>query len=139
MPAGRDDDALADRFWAVARRLRQSSRDVLAPLDINPSLTRALRVLDRRGPIRLGELSAELGIAARSATEVVDALEARGLVTRQPDPADRRATLVAVTAHGASVMESVRAARRTQSARLFGRLSARDRAELARILDRLDD
>jgi DNA-binding MarR family transcriptional regulator len=42
--------------------------------------------------MRLSELSEHLHIAPRSATEVVDALESRGLVRRRPDPDDRRAT-----------------------------------------------
>ena len=47
--------------------------------------------------MRPSALAEHLHIAARSATEVVDALEARGLVAREPDPDDRRATLVRPT------------------------------------------
>jgi DNA-binding MarR family transcriptional regulator len=87
--------------------------------------------------MRLSELSGRLHIAPRSATEVVDALESRGLVRRSADPHDRRATLVAVTEHGADVMAAIRAARGNDAERLFGRLSPADRADLARILGQL--
>ena len=71
----------------------------------------------------------------RSATEVVDALESRGLVQRRPDPSDRRATLAELTGHGGEVLAAVRAAARgTEAQRVFGQLSSADRAELARIL-----
>jgi DNA-binding MarR family transcriptional regulator len=96
-----------------------------------------MRVLMRHGPMRLSELSAHLHIAARSTTEVVDALQARGLAERRPDPEDRRATQVEVTDHGASVLDAIRAARGTEAERAFDRLSPTDRAHLARILRKL--
>ena len=131
-PAG--DETLAEAFWAVARRLRDTSQETLAPWDITPAQLRALRVLRRHGVMRLSELSDRLRIAPRSATEVVDALEARGLAQRRPDPGDRRATLVEVTADGSGVLDAVRG---TEAELAFGRLSPADRSSLARILRKL--
>lgn len=134
------DESLADSFWSVARQLRETSQETLAPWDITPAHLRALRVLRRSGTMRLSELSDRLHIAPRSATEVVDALEARGLVQRRPDPGDRRATLAELTEHGATVLDDIRAAARgTEAGRVFGRLSPADRAELGRILGQLRD
>jgi len=96
-------------------------------------------MLNHHGAIRLSDLSGRLHIAPRSATEVVDALESRGLVERRPDPGDRRATLVEVTEQGASVLDAIRAVRGTEAERVFGRLSQTDRAHLARILRKLRD
>ena len=129
------DEPLADAFFSVARKLRETSQETLAPWDITPAHLRALRVLKRHGTMRLSELSDYLHIAPRSATEVVDALESRGLVQRRPDPGDRRATLAELTGHGGDVLEAVRAAAwGAEAGRVFGRLSPGDRAELARIL-----
>jgi DNA-binding MarR family transcriptional regulator len=130
---------LSEAFRSVARRLRETSHQALAPWDITPSAFRALRVLGRDGAMRLSELSEHLRIAPRSATEVADTLEARGLAERRPDPADRRATLIGLTEHGASVLDAIRAARGTEAERVFGKLSATDRAHLARILRKLRD
>jgi DNA-binding MarR family transcriptional regulator len=142
-PAGRRDsggeESLSEAFWSVARQLRETSQETLAPWDISPSHFRALRVLKRHGPMRLSELSDHLHIAARSTTEVIDALEARGLVDRRPDPGDRRATLVEVTESGTSILDAIRAARGTEAERAFGRLSPADRAHLARILAALQN
>jgi DNA-binding MarR family transcriptional regulator len=140
--AGRDpgaDEPLSEAFWSVARRLRETSREALVPWDITPSAFRALSVLGRDGAMRLSELSEHLRIAPRSVTEVVDTLESRGLAERRPDPADRRATLAELTEHGASVLDAIRAARGTETERVFGRLSNTDRAHLARILRKLRD
>jgi DNA-binding MarR family transcriptional regulator len=132
------DESLADSFWSVARRLRETSQETLAPFDITPAQLRALRVLRRHGTMRLSELSDHLHIAPRSATEVVDALESRGLVRRRPDPGDRRATLAELTGPGREVLEAIRAASRgTEAGRVFGQLSPEDRAELTRILRQL--
>jgi DNA-binding MarR family transcriptional regulator len=142
MAAGSDsagDESLSEAFWEVARQLRETSQETLAPWDITPAHLRALRTLKRHGTMRLSELSDHLHIAPRSTTEVVDALESRGLVRRQADPSDRRATLVEVTEQGVSLLEAIRAARGTKAGRVFGRLSLADRADLARILGKLRD
>lgn len=133
------DETLSEAFMSVARQLRGTSQATLAPWDITPAQLRALRVLGHHGTQRMSELSDHLHIAARSTTEVVDALESRGLVGRRPDPGDRRATLAELTEQGASILSAVRAARGTEAERIFNRLSAADKAYLARILAKLRD
>jgi DNA-binding MarR family transcriptional regulator len=132
-----DDETLAEAFWAVARQLRHLTHDIVTPLGITPGQARALGVLRRHGGMRLSDLADHLRIAPRSTTEVIDALQERGLVERSPDPADRRATLVAVTSEGDRVGAAVRAARSAEAEGFFGRLSEADRDTLARILGSL--
>jgi DNA-binding MarR family transcriptional regulator len=129
-----DAESLAEAFWGVARTLRTRNKEALEPWDLTPSQFRAAGVVARHGPVRLSVLAEHLRIAPRSATEVVDDLESRGLVARSPDPADRRATLVALTEAGAALFHEIRAARHAQSADLFATLSEEDRAELGRLL-----
>jgi DNA-binding MarR family transcriptional regulator len=94
-------------------------------------------VLTRHGPVRLGTLSEHLRIAPRSVTEVVDALADAGLVERHADPADRRATLVALSPRGAEVAAAIRTARAAEADDFFARLDEADRTALSRILHRL--
>lgn len=136
-PDSGGDESLADAFWSVARKLRETSQETLAPWDITPAQFRALRVLRHHGVMRLSELSDRLHIAPRSTTEVIDALESRDLVRRRPDPDDRRAILVEVTERGTSVLDAVRAVRGTEAERAFELLSPADRAHLTRILREL--
>jgi DNA-binding MarR family transcriptional regulator len=133
------DESLSEALGDVARRLREKSAETLAPWDITPAHLRALRMLNRHGTMRLSTISDRLQIAPRTATEVVDALQARDLVRRRADPGDRRATLVEVTEHGADVLAEIRATRGTEAGRVFARLSPADRAELATILSKLRD
>jgi DNA-binding MarR family transcriptional regulator len=131
------DDNLLDSFWAVARQLRHRSREVLAPWDVSPSQSRALGVLMRHGQLRLGELSERLHIAPRSATEVVDGLQERGWCLREPDPADRRATVVSLTEAGRALAGAIRSAQQDQARGYFAVLDSDERSQLAAILDRL--
>jgi DNA-binding MarR family transcriptional regulator len=136
---GDRDDSLSDAVRSVARRLRQASAESLARWDLTPSQFRALRVLMRHDAMRPSELSEHLRIAPRSTTEVLDGLEAKGLVERHPDPHDRRATLVVQTERGTELAATIRAAQGDETERVFDRLSPTDRDHLARILRKLLD
>lgn len=131
-------EALGDAFGAVARRLRTASMASLSAWDVTPAQMRTIRMLASRDDgMRSSELAHHLHIAPRSATEVIDALEAKGLVGRTPDPTDRRATLVSLTPRAIELMDDVRRARGLESEALFDRLSKNDRTHLSRILRRL--
>ncbi|MGY1601856.1 MarR family winged helix-turn-helix transcriptional regulator [Geodermatophilus sp. SYSU D00815] len=131
-----DDDpaVLGELVLRVGRLQRHRWRAALAPWDLTPHQARALRVVGNRDGVRLSELAEALRIAPRSATEVADGLEARGLVERTPDPRDRRAVVLRPTPEGRRVTAEVDAARAADSRELFGRLPAEDRAGLERIL-----
>ena len=129
-----EDESLPELFRVVNRRLRHLGLRSLDPWDVTPGQARALGVLLRGGPLRLSELAERLRIVPRSATEVVDALQAGGLVERRPDPHDRRAVLVALTERGEEVGTAVRSARAAEAEQFFGALDEPDRVELARIL-----
>lgn len=133
------DDDLGELIVRAARSLRGRWRAVLEPWDLSPHQVRALMVAGRDDGLRLSGLAERLRIAPRSATEVVDGLAERGLVERVPDPTDRRAVLVRLTAEGARVREEVSAARAADAQAALSRLPAGDRAELARLLRRFLD
>ena len=128
---------LSELFWSVARSLRHLNREALEPLHVTPSHGRALAVLLHHGSMRPGALAEHLRIAPRSATEVVDDLAQRGLAERAPDPDDRRATLVSLTAAGLAAGDAIRSARQAASERFFAGLGDQDRTELTRILRQL--
>jgi DNA-binding MarR family transcriptional regulator len=134
-----DPATLGDLLMRAARAQRGRWREALAPWDLSPHHARALRVVGGREGMRLSELAEALHIAPRSATEVADALQARGLVERAADPADRRAVVLRVTVEGARVQRQVDDAREADSRALFDRLSEVDRVELARLLQALVD
>jgi DNA-binding MarR family transcriptional regulator len=127
-------ETTGDLLMLAARGLRRRFVLAMAEWDITPGQGRALRVVCAAGSLRLSAIADELRIAPRSATEVVDALQERGLVTREPDPADRRATSVVPTAEGRRVSALLDQARTAQAEEMLARLSPADRDELDRIL-----
>lgn len=132
--------ALRDLLMVATRTLRRRWHDLLQPWELSPHEHRALRVIgEGAAPIRLGVVAKGLRIAPRSATEVVDRLETRGLTERLPDPADRRAVCVQLTDRGRTVLGELDAARDTDAEEVFSRLDEAERADLARLLRKLVD
>lgn len=130
---------LGELLMRVARTQRRRWREALAPWDLSPHQARALRVVSERDGVRLSDLAEALHIAPRSATEVADGLQQRGLVERTPDPGDRRAVLLRLTAEGRRVRDEADRARAADNEALLSRLSADDRATLTRLLAALLD
>jgi DNA-binding MarR family transcriptional regulator len=130
---------LSELLMRVSRAQRRRWRDALAPWDLSPHQARALAVVCGRDGVRLSDLAEALRIAPRSATEVADGLQERGLVERTPDPGDRRAVILRPTDEGRRIRAEIGAARAADSSELFAPLSPDDRDALARILRTLLD
>jgi DNA-binding MarR family transcriptional regulator len=95
---------------------------------------KVLMRLSERGPMNQATLAGLLGFAPRSVTDIVDALERDGMVTRSEDKADRRAHIVALTAAGDDALAAAQVTRGKAMDEIFGSLSARERATLAALL-----
>ncbi len=131
---------LADLFLRASRVIRGRWRESLIPMGITPHQSRVLSILghaDAEG-LRNSQLADRLHIAARSTTEVVDQLEAKQLVIRTPDPADRRATLIALSPSGRAQLGEMSQLRRESMEGYFEKLPPTDREELTRLLEILD-
>ena len=131
---------LAELLACTSWRLRRASRRELEPLGLTFGQARALRLLTRAGgSVRIGELAARLEVVPRSATSMVDALEAAGLVDRTPDPIDRRSILVGLTDSGVDLLARLGRARRASAESLFARLDAAQREQLLELLATLNE
>jgi DNA-binding MarR family transcriptional regulator len=76
--------------------------DLLRPLGLTFPRYEALMLLSftRRGALPLGKIGERLQVHRTSVTNIVDKLEADGLVRRVPHAEDRRATLAEITDAG---------------------------------------
>ena len=81
----------------LIRRLRAEHRFSL-------SQGAVLGRLDREGPRSVSELAAAERVRPQSMAQTVGELEADGLVSRRPDPGDRRRALVELTDEGVAVL-----------------------------------
>ncbi|MFD3595195.1 MarR family winged helix-turn-helix transcriptional regulator [Nocardia sp. NPDC058640] len=130
-----DNDS--DLLMQVARTLRRRWSAAYAPIGLTPHQARALRVTGEHNGLRLSAIADALRISPRSATEVVDALQEADLVTRHPDPTDRRAILVTVTPSGKRTLATLTDARTKDADDFFSRLTDEERAALRAILGKL--
>jgi DNA-binding MarR family transcriptional regulator len=97
----------------LMRRLRAEHR---FPLTHGAVLGR----LDRDGPQSVSELAMAERVRPQSMAQTVSDLEADGLVSRRPDPDDRRRALVELTDQGRAALEADRAQREGWLARAIG-------------------
>ncbi len=76
---------------------------------ITPVQYSLLTALNRRGELDQISIAREIGLERTTVAEVLTRLEARELVTRRPDPADRRVRLVKLTRAGKAVVRRMAA------------------------------
>lgn len=79
--------------------------------DLSMSSISALDRLQTEGPMRVSELAARESMTQPGVTLLVNRLGEAGLAERLPDPTDRRAALVRITADGAALLADRQQAR----------------------------
>jgi DNA-binding MarR family transcriptional regulator len=121
---------------ALARLSRRLRRHEVAGL--TPTQLAALATVERSGPMRLGDLAAAEGIAPSTLTRLVAALEESGYVRRYPDPADARASTLAITESGRAILDRIRAESTRLLAHFLGELTPDQQATLAAALPVLE-
>jgi DNA-binding MarR family transcriptional regulator len=137
-----DQEFLAlERELAVFLRLARASSGEMAR-EVHPELEPAayglLVRLDEAGAQRATELAGYFGVGKATMSRQLRALEELGLVTREPDPADGRASLVRLTEGGTARFRRVRDARRDRYRNKLAGWDPREVAELARLLHQLN-
>ena len=73
----------------------------LAKFDLNPPQAFLLRSLLPGSALQMCHIASALSCDASNVTNIVDRLEARGLIERQADPTDRRVKNIVLTRAGA--------------------------------------
>lgn len=66
----------------------------------------ALLIVSETSACRVNDLAAALSITVGGASQAVDRIEARGLLVRVPNPANRRSSLLELTAAGRTALAS---------------------------------
>ncbi|MGW1746916.1 MarR family winged helix-turn-helix transcriptional regulator [Streptomyces sp. NPDC002092] len=102
--------------------------------NLTASQGKTLNVL-RRGPASMSTLATTLTCDASNMTGIVDRLEKRGLVRREPSPSDRRVKNVLLTEEGEQVIDVIRGKMNKTLAGL-SRLSEQEQDTLYTLLER---
>lgn len=106
-------DAAAAAARTLADLVPRLARLIASALEADPEIALSLRqyrLLERLADrsYRTTELASTSGISQPTASAALTSLQARGLVRREPDPTDRRATLVVLTGEGRAKLETAR-------------------------------
>jgi MarR family transcriptional regulator, lower aerobic nicotinate degradation pathway regulator len=97
----------------------------------------ALNVLDHEGEIAQHALCKRVGMDPSSMVSTIDELEAQGLVERRPNPEDRRAHALHITAKGRNTLAEGRQLARRAQDELLAPLEQSEREQLHGLLLRL--
>ena len=115
---------------------REHLPPVAAELELSPAQCHVLHRIEPGRPIPMGQLAETLACHASNVTGLINRLESRGLVRRQPSEADRRVKVLYLTPTGARLRTQM-LARMTTPPVVISRLSAGEQRALVRILSRL--
>lgn len=103
-----------------------------------PKLAALERLVEAGDSLPLGQLADRLACVKSNVTQLVDRLEADGLVARESDPNDRRSRLAVITDAGRRAYEVGSRVQDQAEGQLFNALSGDDRAKLGDILGKLE-
>lgn len=130
---------LLEVFHTFERSFARWSQSLIEAEGPSPARMRLLGALNCKGPTIMCGLRDELGVSARQVTNLVDALEAEGLVKRVPHASDRRATVIEITPRGAALAGATWEPLQAKMSAPFGDLSDDDQRELLRLMEALTD
>jgi DNA-binding MarR family transcriptional regulator len=139
----RDDrwEAELDRVLELTLLVDRDMTRGLAGLGLTAARAHLLWELQARGPCPQRALASALRVTPRAITALVDGLVETGFVTREPCPADRRATLVTFTELGRTTTQAMADGHRELAQQLFAGLPAEAfdgfDAGLSHVIDRL--
>ena len=125
------------RISRLARELEQRLEPVYREHGLENGWHDVLATLRRAGPpyrLRPTDFTSALMLTSSGTTKRLDRLEQAGLITRGPDPDDRRGTLITLTDAGLRLIDAVTEAHLENERRLLAVLSAADQQRLARLL-----
>jgi DNA-binding MarR family transcriptional regulator len=106
----------------------------LAPIGIEPRHYGSMRVLRSIDPVTQGQLASLLDVSPATVVQMVDNLEAAGLVSRERDSADRRAYRLHLTPLGSRTAERATEIAGVIHSGWLGGPRSRQRTDLVRLL-----
>ncbi len=99
-------DTLFHLVHAVKRRLQQQAEQL--DLGIAPMHIRVIKIIDRKGPCTAVDIASFLGRDKAQVTRLLNTLIEKGLITREPNPDDKRSHYLRTTEEGDSIVEEIR-------------------------------
>lgn len=131
-------DPLVRTLLGAAQRLETRVESALGASGLSLTKLAILHhLVQRPEPIQLGRLADRISCVKSNITQLVDRLEADGLVRRVSDPADRRSIRAEITTEGRQRYDAGAKILEDQEEGLLRCLRPGDREHLAKLLDQL--
>lgn len=100
---------------------------------------RAIKLVKTRGPLSITKLAKALHVSSPSASTMVERLVEKGVLRREPDPADRRKVLVSVSPDMLSTIEQIEKNIFGSFVALVDKVGPEIAENWCRILDRIEE
>ncbi|GAA3159342.1 MULTISPECIES: MarR family winged helix-turn-helix transcriptional regulator [Streptomyces] len=126
--------------WLLGRAAARGHRlvaEALATEGMRMVHHAVLSAVAESGPVSQAELGRTVGIDPKDMVTVVTDLQRDGLVTRTPDPADRRKNAVALSAQGRRVLRRTQRLGDRANDELTAALTPAEREQLIALLTRI--
>jgi DNA-binding MarR family transcriptional regulator len=131
-------EGIVDRIQFLQRHLRRAMDETLAEQGLTHGDWSVLGMLRRAGERRTpGRLARQADLSTGAMTNRLDRLEQAGLVTRVPDPDDRRSVQVEMTAAGEAAWKASVGVQAQKEKLVVAALSKSERGQLNDLLRRL--
>lgn len=134
-PAG--DKAPPSLLYMVKRlelAVRSNLDDIVRPAGVTALQYTALTVLERHDGLSAAQLARDSFVTAQSMADMVRALEGRGLIRRERNPASRRELLIHLTGAGRALLAELAEPVRLLERRMIDDLTARQEDQFRQAL-----
>jgi DNA-binding MarR family transcriptional regulator len=132
-----DLSAVWEAFFRTTRRLR--ARASAFPGGLTLAQYHLLQPLRSARELTVGELAESAGVAAPTATRMLDSLARDERIVRRHSDTDRRSVLVSLTPAGRRALEAAHEETEAFRRRVFERLEPEEREQAALLLTRLNE
>ena len=133
-------EGIVTRIGRLQRHLKGTIQTAVAEVgiqDFEYETLHSLMIRDTPGTASPTDLADDVGVSGAGMTSRLDGLERAGWVQRTASPDDRRRVVVEITREGADVWRRAMALRGAQEEEMVAVLTARERAQLNRLLKKL--
>ena len=135
-----ETEGIIERIHRLERFVDRAMHETLEAFELSHGEWKVLANLRRAGPPyrgKPGRLAKRLALSSGAMTNRLDNMEARGLVRRLDDPADRRGVIVELTDAGKRLWDAAVGAQAEKESIVDSALGDREKRELNDLLRRL--
>jgi DNA-binding MarR family transcriptional regulator len=135
-PAGDALTELVLKTFRLNGLFLQVAESIARPVGLTAAWWQVLGAV-LEGPLTVAGIAREMGLARQSVQRIADLLAERGLTEYRPNPAHRRAGLVAPTAAGWAAIEALGAAQHTWANRVGDEVGEEELRQALTVVDKV--